>query len=78
LLETCQRLPLKRRSRIAFEYVMLAGVNDTPMDAHRLVKPLAPLKTKVNLIFFKPFEESGVREQCARFGRGLSSYSSSG
>jgi 23S rRNA (adenine2503-C2)-methyltransferase len=25
LFETCERLPLKRRSRITFEYVMLAG-----------------------------------------------------
>ena len=59
LLETCKRLPLKRRNRITFEYVMLAGVNDTPADARRLVKLLAPLKAKVNLIFFNPFEESG-------------------
>jgi len=59
LLETCARLPLKRRSRITFEYVMLSGVNDSPADARRLVKLLAPLKAKVNLIFFNPFEGSG-------------------
>ena len=61
LLETCGRLPLKRRNRITFEYVMLAGVNDTPADARRLVKLLAPLKAKVNLIFFNPFEDSGFQ-----------------
>ena len=59
MLETCERLPLKRRSRITFEYVMLAGVNDTPADARRLVKLLARLKAKVNLIFFNPFDGSG-------------------
>ena len=59
LLDTCSRLPLKRRNRITFEYVMLAGVNDTSGDARRLVKLLAPLRAKVNLIFFNPFEGSG-------------------
>lgn len=50
LIEACRRLPLARRSRITFEYVLLAGVNDTPDDARRLVKLLAGLKAKVNLI----------------------------
>ncbi len=58
LLDTCAKLPLKRRNRITFEYVMLAGVNDSPADARRLVKLLAPLRAKVNLIFFNPFEGS--------------------
>jgi 23S rRNA (adenine2503-C2)-methyltransferase len=55
LLEACRRLPIKRRDRITFEYVMLAGVNDTPADARRLVRMLGPLRGKVNLIFFNPF-----------------------
>ncbi len=59
LLDTCAKLPLKRRSRITFEYVMLSGVNDSPADARRLVKLLAPLRAKVNLIFFNPFEGAG-------------------
>jgi 23S rRNA (adenine2503-C2)-methyltransferase len=58
LLDTCSKLPLKRRSRITFEYVMLSGVNDSPADARRLVKLLAPLRAKVNLIFFNPFAGS--------------------
>jgi 23S rRNA (adenine2503-C2)-methyltransferase len=33
-----------------FEYVMLAGVNDSPEDARRLVKVLAGVKAKVNLL----------------------------
>ena len=40
ILDACRRFPLKKRSRITFEYVMLAGVNDTPEDARRLVKLL--------------------------------------
>ncbi|MDP1572600.1 MAG: 23S rRNA (adenine(2503)-C(2))-methyltransferase RlmN [Vicinamibacterales bacterium] len=50
LIEACRRLPLGKRSRITFEYVLLAGVNDSPDDARRLVKLLAGLKAKVNLI----------------------------
>ena len=50
ILETCRRFPLKKRSRITFEYVLLAGVNDTPEDARRLAKLLAGIKSKVNLI----------------------------
>jgi len=59
LLDACARLPLKQRERITFEYVMLRGVNDSPDDARRLLKLLAPLRGKVNLIFFNVFEGSG-------------------
>jgi 23S rRNA (adenine2503-C2)-methyltransferase len=50
LLDACARIPLKRRDRLTFEYVLLAGVNDTPEDARRLAKLLAQLRAKVNLI----------------------------
>jgi 23S rRNA (adenine2503-C2)-methyltransferase len=50
IIEACKRFPLKRRSRITFEYVLLAGVNDGPEDARRLAKLLAGVKSKVNLI----------------------------
>src|SRR6185369_4062147 len=45
-----KRFPLKKRSRITFEYVLLAGVNDRADDAKRLAKLLAGVKAKVNLI----------------------------
>lgn len=50
VVDACKRFPLKKRSRIMFEYVMLAGVNDSPQDARRLVKVLAGVKAKVNLL----------------------------
>jgi 23S rRNA (adenine2503-C2)-methyltransferase len=50
LVETCRRLPLTRRQRITFEYVLLEGVNDQPEDARRLVRLLAGLNAKVNLL----------------------------
>jgi len=54
ILETCRRFPLKKRSRITFEYVLLDGVNDTPEDARRLVSLLSGIKAKVNLIPLNP------------------------
>jgi 23S rRNA (adenine2503-C2)-methyltransferase len=54
ILDACRRFPLKKRSRITFEYVMLAGVNDTPEDARRLVSLLSGIKAKVNLIPLNP------------------------
>ena len=54
ILDTCRKFPLKKRSRITFEYVMLDGVNDTPDDARRLVKLLSGIKSKVNLIPLNP------------------------
>jgi 23S rRNA (adenine2503-C2)-methyltransferase len=50
IIEACRRFPLKRRSRITFEYVLLAGVNDAPADARRLARLLAGMKAKVNVI----------------------------
>jgi 23S rRNA (adenine2503-C2)-methyltransferase len=50
IIDACKRFPLKRRSRITFEYVLLSGVNDRPEDARRLAKLLAGVKSKVNLI----------------------------
>ena len=54
ILDTCRKFPLKKRSRITFEYVMLDGVNDAPDDARRLVRLLAGIKSKVNLIPLNP------------------------
>jgi 23S rRNA (adenine2503-C2)-methyltransferase len=50
ILDACRRFPLKRRNRITFEYVLLAGVNDTADDARRLARLLAGIRCKVNLI----------------------------
>jgi 23S rRNA (adenine2503-C2)-methyltransferase len=50
IIAACKRFPLKKRSRITFEYVLLAGVNDSTEDARRLARLLAGMKAKVNLI----------------------------
>jgi 23S rRNA (adenine2503-C2)-methyltransferase len=59
LLGACRELPLPRRKRITFEYVMLAGENDSLEDARRLAKLLHGIPSKVNLIPFNAFPGSG-------------------
>jgi 23S rRNA (adenine2503-C2)-methyltransferase len=53
LLDACRRYPARRR--ITFEYVMLRGVNDGDADARELVRLLAGVPAKVNLIPFNPW-----------------------
>src|SRR5687767_2824031 len=50
ILAAARRFPARRRNRITFEYVLLAGVNDTQEDARRLVRLLGNIRCKVNLI----------------------------
>ena len=50
IIAACKRFPLKKRARITFEYVLLAGVNDRPEDARALARLLTGIKSKVNLI----------------------------
>jgi 23S rRNA (adenine2503-C2)-methyltransferase len=55
LLDAARKFPLSHGRRVTFEYVMLAGVNDTDADADRLPKLLRGIPTKVNLIPWNPF-----------------------
>ncbi|MGA2436488.1 MAG: 23S rRNA (adenine(2503)-C(2))-methyltransferase RlmN, partial [Bryobacteraceae bacterium] len=54
LLEACRAYPLRPWERLTFEYALLKGVNDSDADARRVVKLLANLKCKVNLIALNP------------------------
>jgi 23S rRNA (adenine2503-C2)-methyltransferase len=55
LLDALRAYPKASNSeRITFEYVMLKGVNDSDDDARRLVKLIAGIPAKINLI---PFNE---------------------
>jgi 23S rRNA (adenine2503-C2)-methyltransferase len=55
LLSACRKFPLPSRRTIMFEYVLIAGVNDSAEDAEKLAKLLRPLRAKINLIPFNPF-----------------------
>ncbi|HRA23446.1 MAG TPA: 23S rRNA (adenine(2503)-C(2))-methyltransferase RlmN [Usitatibacteraceae bacterium] len=60
LLAACKDyLEAAPRDFITFEYVLLDGVNDSPAHARALAKLLAEVPSKVNLIPFNPFPDSG-------------------
>ena len=54
MLEGCRAFPLRPWEKLTFEYVLLKGVNDTDADARRVVKLVAHLNCKVNLIALNP------------------------
>ncbi|MEO0681555.1 MAG: 23S rRNA (adenine(2503)-C(2))-methyltransferase RlmN [Pseudomonadota bacterium] len=56
LLQACRDYPrLSNAERITFEYVMLKDVNDGDADAKRLVRLIAGIPAKINLIPFNPW-----------------------
>jgi 23S rRNA (adenine2503-C2)-methyltransferase len=54
LMTACKAYPLRPWEKLTFEYVLLHGVNDTDADARRVVRLLANLNAKVNLIALNP------------------------
>jgi 23S rRNA (adenine2503-C2)-methyltransferase len=54
LLAACKVYPLRPWEKLTFEYVLLKGVNDSDADARRVVRLLANLNAKVNLIALNP------------------------
>jgi 23S rRNA (adenine2503-C2)-methyltransferase len=61
LMECCRLLPIPRRKRITFEYVLLGGVNDSMEDATALCELLRDIRCKVNVIPFNPHPGSRYR-----------------
>lgn len=72
LMQACRDYPgLSNARRITFEYVMLKGINDSLSDARALVRLLAGIPAKINLIPFNPWPgapyECSDWEQIERF-----------
>ena len=64
LMDACRTYPsLSNARRITFEYVMLKGVNDSLADAKALVRLLAGIPAKINLIPFNPWP--GTAYECS-------------
>jgi 23S rRNA (adenine2503-C2)-methyltransferase len=66
LLDACRGYPLRTWEHLTFEYVLLGGFNDAPEDARRVVKLLANLRAKVNLIPWNPGELPYEKPDAAR------------
>ena len=64
LIRACREYPgANNARRITFEYVMLKGINDSPADAHALVRLIKGLPAKFNLIPFNKWP--GVDYECS-------------
>lgn len=61
----------KRKAKITFEYTLIKDVNDKPEHARTLIKLLADVPCKINLIPFNPFSgnkfERSLPESIERF-----------
>jgi 23S rRNA (adenine2503-C2)-methyltransferase len=58
LVDALRAYPLPPRRRITIEYTLVAGKNDDPGEARKLVKVLRGLPVKVNLIPMNPISAS--------------------
>ena len=68
LLQACRDYPgVSNARRITFEYVMLKGVNDSLAEARELVRLLAKIPAKINLIPFNPWP--GAIYECSDWGQ---------
>ena len=69
VLAECRRYVALRRRKVYVEYVMLAGVNDSPADARALATVLDGRSFKVNLIPYNPtgLYDGSSREAIERF-----------
>jgi 23S rRNA (adenine2503-C2)-methyltransferase len=54
LMAACKAYPLRPWEKLTFEYVLLKGVNDSDQDARRVVRLIANLNCKINLIALNP------------------------
>jgi 23S rRNA (adenine2503-C2)-methyltransferase len=66
VLAECRRYFELRRRKVFVEYVMLAGVNDSPAAARALAALLDPRTFKVNLIPYNPISHAQDRNPLAR------------
>ncbi|MCW8927165.1 MAG: 23S rRNA (adenine(2503)-C(2))-methyltransferase RlmN [Xanthomonadales bacterium] len=64
LLKACREYVSEKHKRtVTFEYTLIDGINDHPEQAHKLVKLLRTVPSKLNLIPFNPFP--GTRYRCS-------------
>ncbi|ADU92447.1 23S rRNA (adenine(2503)-C(2))-methyltransferase RlmN [Taylorella equigenitalis] len=67
LIDACNRyIEFAPRDFITFEYIMLEDVNDTDIHANQLIEICREVKSKVNLIPFNPFPESGLKRSSSQ------------
>jgi 23S rRNA (adenine2503-C2)-methyltransferase len=58
LIAACREYAQITKQRVTFEYILIGGVNDSLIDAKRLVKLLHGVRCKINLIAYNEHEAS--------------------
>ena len=66
LINACKRYPLRPGRRITFEYVLIAGKNDSAEDARRLIGLLKGIRCKINLIPLNPIQAGELKRPSDR------------
>lgn len=66
LLKACRDYPMPGRRMLTFEYILMAGVNDSPKDAEMLARLLKGVRCKLNLIAFNEFPGTQFRTPSPR------------
>jgi len=61
LLAACRDYPMPGRRMLTFEYILMAGINDSPADAEKLAHLLKGVHCKLNLIAFNEFPAAPFR-----------------
>lgn len=78
VLAYIDKIPLKKKQFIIFEYLLIADFNDQDSDAHATAKLIQGRQAHINLIAFNPFPGSDYKrpgdERVLAFQRILSSY----
>ncbi|MFH1080223.1 MAG: 23S rRNA (adenine(2503)-C(2))-methyltransferase RlmN [Pseudomonadota bacterium] len=61
LLHACRNYPMPGRRMLTFEYILMAGVNDSSRDAEKITGLLKGLHCKLNLIAFNEYPGSAYK-----------------
>ena len=66
LIRACRDYSMPNRRRITFEYILIAGVNDSRACAEKLARLLRGVRCKINLIAFNEYPGSQYKTPTAR------------
>ncbi len=58
IIDAIREFPINTRKKVMFEYLVIKGVNDDLKSAKKLVSLLNGIRSKVNLIYFNPYQGS--------------------
>jgi 23S rRNA (adenine2503-C2)-methyltransferase len=56
VIEAIKNFPIDKRKKVMFEYLVIKDINDDINSAKKLVKLLNGIPSKVNLIYFNPYQ----------------------